>query len=44
MIGSDGNVLGAIRGEPDPDRLVGAIDNLVAESAKAGTLKPAALI
>jgi thiol-disulfide isomerase/thioredoxin len=42
VIGSDGNVLGAIRGEPDPDRLLGAIDNLVAESAKAGTLKPAA--
>ena len=43
VIGSDGNVLGAIPGEPDPDRLLGAIDNLVAASAKAGTLKPAAL-
>ena len=41
VIGSDGSVLGAVPGEPDPDRLLGAIDNLVAESAKAGTLKPA---
>ena len=41
VIGSDGSILGAIPGEPDPDRLLGGIDNLVAQSAKAGTLKPA---
>jgi thiol-disulfide isomerase/thioredoxin len=43
VVGSNGDVLGAIPGEPDPDRLVAAIDKLVAASAKAGTLKPAAL-
>jgi thiol-disulfide isomerase/thioredoxin len=43
VIGSDGNVAGAIPGEPDPDRLLAAIEKLVAASAKAGTLKPAAL-
>jgi len=43
VIGSDGNVAGTVAGEPDPDRFVAAIDNLVANSAKAGTLKPAAL-
>ncbi len=43
VIGSDGNVAGTIAGEPDPDRFVAAIDNLVAASSKAGTLKPAAL-
>ena len=43
VIGADGNVAGTIAGEPDPDRFVAAIDNLVADSAKAGTLKPAAL-
>jgi len=43
VVGSDGNVAGSVAGEPDPDRFVAAIDNLVADSAKAGTLKPAAL-
>src|SRR5271155_3658111 len=43
VIGADGNVAGSIPGEPDPDRFVAAIDNLVESSAKAGTLKPAAL-
>ena len=43
VIGADGNVAGTVAGEPDPDRFVAAIDNLVANSAKAGTLKPAAL-
>ena len=43
VIGADGNVAGSIPGEPDPDRFVAAIDNLVAASSKAGTLKPAAL-
>src|SRR5271156_1270179 len=43
VIGADGNVAGTIPGEPDPDRFVAAIDNLVASSAKAGTLKPAEL-
>jgi thiol-disulfide isomerase/thioredoxin len=43
VIGADGNVVGSIPGEPDPDRFVAAIDNLVASSDQAGTLKPAAL-
>src|SRR5271163_168026 len=43
VVGSDGNVAGSVAGEPDPDRFVAAIDNLVADSAKAGALKPAAL-
>jgi thiol-disulfide isomerase/thioredoxin len=43
VVGADGNVAGTVAGEPDPDRFVDAIDNLVANSAKAGTLKPAAL-
>ncbi len=43
VIGTDGDVAGSIPGEPDPDRLIAAIDNLVTASAKAGTLKPAAL-
>lgn len=43
VIGSDGTVAGAIPGEPDPDRLMAAIDKLVSSSARAGTLKPAVL-
>src|SRR5215469_8872784 len=43
VIGSDGDVVGAIPGEPDPDRLAAAIDKLVAAAANAGTLKPALL-
>ena len=44
VVGSDGNVAGTVAGEPDPDRFVAAIDNLVANSAKAGTLKTIAKI
>ena len=43
VIGADGNVAGAIPGEPDPDRFVAAIDKIVETSAKDGSLKPAAL-
>jgi thiol-disulfide isomerase/thioredoxin len=43
VIGADGKIAGSIPGEPDPDRFVAAIDKLVADSSKAGTLKPAAL-
>jgi thiol-disulfide isomerase/thioredoxin len=43
VIDADGTIAGSIPGEPDPDRLLAAIDNLVGASAKAGTLKPAAL-
>jgi thiol-disulfide isomerase/thioredoxin len=43
VIGADGSVLGQIPGEPDPDRLVGAIDDLVAKSESAKTLQPAHL-
>ncbi len=43
VIGADGSVAGVLPGEPDPDRFVAAIGNLVATSTKAGTLKPAAL-
>ena len=43
VIGPDGNILGSIPGEPDPDRLIGALDNVIEASTKAGALKPAAL-
>jgi thiol-disulfide isomerase/thioredoxin len=43
VVGADGNVAGSVAGEPDPDRFVAAISNLVTNSAKAGTLKPAAI-
>ncbi len=43
VIDADGHIAGAIPGEPDADRLLAAIDNLVGASAKAGTLKPTAL-
>jgi thiol-disulfide isomerase/thioredoxin/sugar lactone lactonase YvrE len=43
VIGSDGYVLGAIPGEPDPDRLIEAIANLVGDLERAGTLRPARL-
>jgi len=43
VIGSDGTVAGKLPGEPDPDRLVAAIDNLINNYEKAGTLKPARL-
>ncbi len=43
VIGADGSVLGAIPGEPDPDRLTQAIGNLVANFERNGELKPARL-
>jgi DNA-binding beta-propeller fold protein YncE len=43
VIDANGNIAGIVPGEPDPDRLLAAIDNLVATSAKSGSLKPAAL-
>jgi thiol-disulfide isomerase/thioredoxin len=43
VIDADGTIAGVVPGEPDPDRMLGAIEHLVGTSAKAGTLKPAAL-
>ncbi len=43
VIGADGNAIGAIPGEPDPDRLLDAIGNLVNNLQHAGALKPAKL-
>jgi thiol-disulfide isomerase/thioredoxin/sugar lactone lactonase YvrE len=43
VIGADGNVLGQIPGEPDRDRLLEAIGNVVDKSKSAGSLKPARL-
>src|SRR5262249_12159183 len=43
VIGADGQVLGLVPGEPDPDALTNAIDDLVKKSSSAGTLKPAML-
>ena len=43
VIGADGKVIGMIPGEPDPDRMIAALDKAVADSEKAGALKPAAL-
>ena len=43
VIGADGKVLGMIPGEPDPDRMIAAIDNALAQTEKAGALKPAHL-
>src|SRR5208283_4989797 len=43
VVGADGNVAGSVSGEPDPDRFVAAIENLVETSSMARTLKPAAL-
>ncbi|HTW89506.1 MAG TPA: thioredoxin-like domain-containing protein [Candidatus Binataceae bacterium] len=43
VIGTDGNIVDVIAGEPDPDRFVAAIAKLVIQSAKAGELKPVAL-
>ncbi len=43
VIDADGTIAGIVPGEPDPDRLTAAIERLVGASAKAGTLKPAAL-
>src|ERR1700691_6351020 len=40
VIGADGEGAGSVPGEPDPDRFVAAIHNLVANSEKGGTLKP----
>ena len=38
VIGADGNVAGVVPGEPDPDRLMAAIDNPVAHRLKPGRL------
>ena len=43
VIGADGAVLGKIPGEPDPDRLMAAIEDLVNKYSTAGALKPAHL-
>ena len=43
VIDADGTIAGAIPGEPDPDRMLAAIDGLVGTSTQAGTLKPGAL-
>lgn len=43
VIGADGNILEQIPGEPDRDRLIAAIGDLVDKSASSGTLKPARL-
>jgi thiol-disulfide isomerase/thioredoxin len=43
VIGSDGEPVGAIRGEPDPDKLIAAIAKLVGKYKEAGALKPAHL-
>ncbi len=43
VIDANGTIAGVVPGEPDPDRMLTAIGNLVGASAKAGTLKPAAL-
>ena len=43
IVGADGNVLGEVPGEPDPDRALKAIGQLVAEASTAGTLKPETL-
>ena len=43
VIGSDGELVGAIPGEPDADKLIAAIANLVGKYKDAGALKPARL-
>jgi thiol-disulfide isomerase/thioredoxin/DNA-binding beta-propeller fold protein YncE len=43
VIGSDGEPVGAIPGEPDPDKLIAAIASLVGKYKDAGALKPARL-
>ncbi|HVN27583.1 MAG TPA: thioredoxin-like domain-containing protein [Candidatus Binataceae bacterium] len=43
VIGPDGKVIGMVPGEPDPDRMLAAIANAIAQSEKAGVLKPATL-
>lgn len=43
FIGPDGRVLGQTSGEPDPDRFLGAVTELVAESRKQGAITPARL-
>jgi thiol-disulfide isomerase/thioredoxin len=40
IIGADGNILGQVSGEPDPDRAMKAIGQLVDDASTAGTLKP----
>ncbi len=43
IIGADGNVLGQLPGEPNPVAFEKSIDDLVANAAKSGDLKPARL-
>ena len=43
VIGADGEVVGKVPGEPDPDRLIEAIENLVHTYQQGGALKPAKL-
>jgi thiol-disulfide isomerase/thioredoxin/sugar lactone lactonase YvrE len=43
VIGADGDVVGKVPGEPDPDRLLDAIENLAKNYQQGGTLKPARL-
>ena len=43
IVGADGNVIGQIAGEPDPERFSKVIGDLVANAGKAGALKPAKL-
>ncbi len=43
VIGSDGEPVGAIPGEPDPEKLISAIANLVGKYKVAGALNPAPL-
>ncbi len=40
IIGADGTVIDEVSGEPDPDRALKAIGQLVADASSAGTLKP----
>jgi len=43
IVGPDGNVLGKLAGEPDPEKFPAAIGALVAHAGDAGELKPARL-
>jgi thiol-disulfide isomerase/thioredoxin/DNA-binding beta-propeller fold protein YncE len=44
IVGPAGNLLGLVPGEPDPDKLIGAIGDLLAKYSSAGSLKPARLV
>lgn len=43
VVGVDGTIAGHIAGEPDRDKLLGAIGDLVAQAKGSGALKPAKL-